>query len=148
MRLKCQAGHKTASFCTICGKIIKGIHSPDRIDIGRYTRLTTAAADCPFTSVPISRPSAQNGRVPTSSEPVSFNQVSGEICTPPKPIAAVLSSRTMTRANTWLIASLAKKYAPVGIGETRLSSSQPCCRSIASPTPKPNRAGPITPNTP
>ena len=46
------------------------------------------------------------------------------------------------------ITTLATKYARGGIGETRLSRIQPCPRSIATETPKPNSAAPMTPKAP
>ena len=42
----------------------------------------------------------------------------------------------------------ARRYAPTGIGVVCFSSSAPLSRSVAKPTPNPNKEGPMSPKTP
>ena len=54
----------------------------------------------------------------------------------------------MVAENTAQTNIFAAKNASGGIGLARFSTSQPCPRSTATPTPKPNSAAPMTPNAP
>ena len=105
-------------------------------------------APCPLIRVPTNIPSAQNGSTP--SMPVSSSAAAwvGLSVTCPSENAIASNSRMTTPAAAMAISILPSRYAPGGIGSARLKVSRPPSRSSASDTPKPNRPGLITPNTP
>src|SRR6202011_2512079 len=94
------------------------------------------------------RPSAQNGIEPSTSAPPSSSHVAAESRTPPNAAPSAHSNTTTMAANAMLVSIFATMYAKGGIGLARFTSSQPWPRSIATLTPNPNSAQPMTPNAP
>ena len=94
------------------------------------------------------RPSAQNGSAPATSAPNVSSHCPGAMRTWPNTAPKAKSSRITTAPNTRETAPLAKKYAPMGMGLARFTSSQPSPRSTAIPTPNAYSVEPMMANAP